>query len=608
MFFGKIRTLSLLSNSKHTLSFVKNNCFISSNSYFFFSSGYLLEQDVGIENFLYDFTVGNKKEKDIVDNVNKDLHCIFKYKCEDFHVYEIENNKNVLNLEYIKKQIILEAGSAVDICFNDNVTEFQHDKNISSDHITISDNIKNNSNKDDDKKNFINTTINSISKQINNTDEILMKKKNFKKSFEEKKVVIPNCDSINIDQSVYKDVHEQKEWVKFILYKLNTDTQEAIREISKVSDISIKDFYYSGFKDKRSVSTQIVCTHVNNLSKLISVRNYYLNKVKKKILICNIKKINKKIELGEHSGNRFTVVLRHVENNEDYLRTRLYNIKKYGFINYFGMQRFGIYQNTFNKGKALMSRDYKEYIKYVLDPLIFEKRFFYSNVIKNNVTSYLKDACNIYHKKNATFAFRYFTCKINKLFRDNNILPSNELNDEKKIKKYLYSYMTNSEYEAYILLHNLFLYEKNSRVGICKNNNELHDKGNCIFDLSDNDDVLHNNISIEKHKYIYDNKIRTYKFNTDDKHKDMDVHTEKEANYNNTYNQNKKHFYTNEKKCVKGISMETRRFHMHSYNAKIFNMLTSYRLSNFGMTIGYGDYIFNKDLYTEKKKKKKKNK
>ncbi|SBT70314.1 tRNA pseudouridine synthase D, putative [Plasmodium malariae] len=445
MFFRKSAKLLLVNSRATALSLAKNYNFISNLRYYL--CDYLLEEHVGINHFMSDLLVVNNEEKKLDLKKREDLECVFKYKCEDFHVYEIEKNKNVLNLKYVKRKIL--------------------------------------------------------------------------------------------------------------------------------------DFHYSGFKDKRSVSTQVITTSRSNMKKIICIRNEYLKKKNKKILICNIEKVDKKIELGEHCGNHFIVVLRNVQTNKDYLRSRLNVIKKYGFINYFGMQRFGGYKNTFNKGKALICRNYKEYINFVLDPHIFENKIFYGNIIKDSVTLCLKNACNIYQrKKNATFAFQYFVQRMNKILRKNNVIPSSKLNNYLCINKYLCSYMTNSEYEAFILLRNLYMCEKNNKRGAFSNierddTAEQHHLVNS-FNINLNLNFISAGGREEKNRHLITGQINCRHI--------------KQKEYN---------FYKNEKTCVKGISMETRRFHMHSYSAKIFNMLTSYRLENFGVKLTCGDYVFTKKIQPE---------
>ncbi|CRH03159.1 tRNA pseudouridine synthase D, putative [Plasmodium relictum] len=537
LFKKNLNNLFLLNYANIIFSLEKYK-FISNLHYF--SSTYLLEEDVGITHFMTDFIEINKSEKWDLKNKNS-LDCIFKYKCEDFHVYEIDKNNNILNLKFFKRKILNDLkNSDTKIYKLNNKNEFYNNEKIYYNTLKCSKEI-----------------IEKNALYVKNKNEFLGNLSEKKETYTESSVIENNDenDKLKLDN------------VKFILYKVNKDTQEAIREISEASEIPIKSFHYSGFKDKRSVSTQIISTNFSYIREIDRIKNFYLSSKKKKLLICDIEKVHKNIELGEHRGNNFLVVLRNVQNNEDYLKNRLSYIKKFGFINYFGMQRFGVYKNTFNKGKALISRNYKEYINFVLDPNIFEKKFFLGNIIKDSVTIYLKNACNILKKKNATLAFRYFTSKMNKLLKENRIIQDSGSNKQSFTYKYFYSYMNNSEYEAFILLRNLYMYERNNQ----ENKNNIN---------NEKSELLISNLNSQKDENIM-NKIN-------------------DENY-----ESQKYFYKNEKTCVKGISMETRRFHMHSYSAKIFNFLTSYRLENFGLKLEEGDFVFTKEIQSEGDEQKK---
>ncbi|GAW79185.1 hypothetical protein, conserved [Plasmodium gonderi] len=565
MFLDKNRTNLLSRNKKNVILSIARKCnFINNLRYF--SDINLLEEDVGIRHFMSTFFGENVFDV----KKNNDLACIFKYRCEDFHVYEIERNKNVLNLTYVKRKMESDSSSSSSNSRNGNCST------MCEAHICRTK--PDEGEKNDEKQND--------ARGIGKYAYDLRSKDNESLSTQEGGESGRFYASEQLDRE-NNSGDEKKEWINFILYKVNKDTQEAIREISKISNIPIKDFYYSGFKDKRSVSTQIISTSVMNLVKINNIIENDLrnDKKMKNIKICNVENVSKKIELGAHSGNRFVIVLRNVQNHEKYLRHKLNYIKKYGFINYFGMQRFGIYKNTFNKGKALISRNYKEYIRHVLDPFIFDNKTFYGNFIKDNLTIYLKNACDIYQKnKNATIAFRYLSHKMNKLLKGSNVIPSDESYKGGNVNKYLYSYMTNSEYEAYILLRNLYMCEKN-------NNTERNRRNISNDNYRNNLRKTNENVEKEKLPNLFQNMFK------DPTKKQSNVHFETELNRKEF--EEEKYFYKNEKTCVKGVCMETRRFHMHSYSAKIFNMLTSYRLENFGVTLRKGDYVFTKDVQSE---------
>ena len=48
------------------------------------------------------------------------------------------------------------------------------------------------------------------------------------------------------------------------------------------------------------------------------------------------------LKLGDLKGNRFKIVIREVdENNNEIIKNGIESLKYNGFVNYFGMQRFG---------------------------------------------------------------------------------------------------------------------------------------------------------------------------------------------------------------------------------------------------------------------------
>lgn len=47
------------------------------------------------------------------------------------------------------------------------------------------------------------------------------------------------------------------------------------------------------------------------------------------------------LKLGDLKGNHFTIVLRYVDADEQTITDACENVKKFGFINYYGTQRFG---------------------------------------------------------------------------------------------------------------------------------------------------------------------------------------------------------------------------------------------------------------------------
>ncbi|MFX1325416.1 MAG: tRNA pseudouridine(13) synthase TruD [Promethearchaeota archaeon] len=142
----------------------------------------------------------------------------------------------------------------------------------------------------------------------------------------------------------------------FNLIKINNDTFEAINRISKALNIPISSFNYSGLKDKHAVSVQ-----------KISIRGNYVEQLKKlnlhDIFIRNIYPTKKPVKLGSHLGNNFTIVIRNIDSESS--RKQKVNglldfLNKFGFPNYFGLQRFGNYRpNSHIVGRYLLLDDYE---------------------------------------------------------------------------------------------------------------------------------------------------------------------------------------------------------------------------------------------------------
>ncbi|MFX1328636.1 MAG: tRNA pseudouridine(13) synthase TruD [Promethearchaeota archaeon] len=146
-------------------------------------------------------------------------------------------------------------------------------------------------------------------------------------------------------------------YTTFNLIKIYMDTFEAIKRISKKLKIPYDYFNYSGLKDKFSISVQ-----------KISVKGDYVEELRKlnlkDIFIRNILPTKKPVKLGSHRGNHFTIVIRNIENTP-YLKSKINKhlnfLNKFGFPNYFGLQRFGTYRpNSHIVGRCILEGNFKK--------------------------------------------------------------------------------------------------------------------------------------------------------------------------------------------------------------------------------------------------------
>ena len=111
---------------------------------------------------------------------------------------------------------------------------------------------------------------------------------------------------------------------------------DAISLLSKLLKIKTGIFGYAGTKDRRAVTTQWVSVYRVRAETLQG-----LNASLRNLCVGNFKYCKEPLKLGSLSGNHFVVTLRNVTGEHDKIEEGLDSLKVNGFINYFGLQRFG---------------------------------------------------------------------------------------------------------------------------------------------------------------------------------------------------------------------------------------------------------------------------
>lgn len=143
------------------------------------------------------------------------------------------------------------------------------------------------------------------------------------------------------------------EHLHFSLYKENKDTMEVISYISAQLRIKPKEFAFAGTKDRRAVTVQRVSVFRVRAEQLVKLNSSLRNNSK----VGDFKYEKNRLELGDLMGNEFLITLRDCHFNGDeslneedritfatkVVREAVENMRDHGFINYFGLQRFGTY-------------------------------------------------------------------------------------------------------------------------------------------------------------------------------------------------------------------------------------------------------------------------
>ncbi|WJX85532.1 tRNA pseudouridine(13) synthase [Trifolium repens] len=180
-------------------------------------------------------------------------------------------------------------------------------------------------------------------------------------------------------------------FLRFHLYKENKDTQEALGVLGHMLGIKSRSFGFAGTKDKRAVTTQRVTVYKQQASKLASLNEKLFG-----IKVGDFCYVNEGLCLGQLLGNRFTITLRGVvADSVDTIKAAADSLGQHGFINYFGLQRFGSGSvPTHFIGAALLRGEWKpkarKYYKDTNDVAGTLKQFPHFLVAENAVLKSLK--------------------------------------------------------------------------------------------------------------------------------------------------------------------------------------------------------------------------
>ncbi|TVY17982.1 Multisubstrate pseudouridine synthase 7 [Lachnellula arida] len=155
----------------------------------------------------------------------------------------------------------------------------------------------------------------------------------------------------------------------FTLEKKNKDTMEVLGYLARMMKMKPKEFAFAGTKDRRAVTVQRVSVFRKHAKELARY-----NSSLRDARIGNFEYKKNRLELGELGGNQFTITLRDCQfPNEAGLdeearlelgRTLVGDAVKYlqanGFINYFGLQRFGTFGiGTHQIGMKILKEDFE---------------------------------------------------------------------------------------------------------------------------------------------------------------------------------------------------------------------------------------------------------
>ncbi|KAF7875147.1 hypothetical protein EAF04_002319 [Stromatinia cepivora] len=160
------------------------------------------------------------------------------------------------------------------------------------------------------------------------------------------------------------------EYLHFTLYKENKDTMETVNLLSKLLRTGTKDFAYAGTKDRRAATAQRVSAFRHHVTSMADLNN----KLRYGVRVGDFKYEKYPLRLGDLEGNVFTITLRDchfgddtdmddaakVQSAEKVVGDAIAHLQTRGFLNYFGLQRFGTFAiGTHEIGKLILKGNFK---------------------------------------------------------------------------------------------------------------------------------------------------------------------------------------------------------------------------------------------------------
>jgi tRNA pseudouridine13 synthase len=157
------------------------------------------------------------------------------------------------------------------------------------------------------------------------------------------------------------------QYLHFTLYKENKDTMEVLHFLATQLKIPAKNFQFAGTKDRRGVTVQRVAVF-----RVYADRVSKLNRMARGWRLGNFEYKKHGLDLGELGGNEFLLTLRDCHfSGEDGLSyeermklakevvdTAAQSFRDSGYINYYGLQRFGTFSTgTHDTGKKMLQGD-----------------------------------------------------------------------------------------------------------------------------------------------------------------------------------------------------------------------------------------------------------
>lgn len=196
------------------------------------------------------------------------------------------------------------------------------------------------------------------------------------------------------------------EYCHFTLYKENRDTMEVLNLLARLLKLKSggKAFSFAGTKDRRAVTAQKCAAHMIRADRLAGLNNGGEHGLRGARL-GDFEYKPYGLSLGDLKGNEFVITLRQAQSLdasvtlEAAVKTCVDAVKRSGFANYYGLQRFGSFDvTTSDIGVYLLRGDWRGAVDKILsyNALLCDQPVENENKFSRDDRE-RAEACKIYH-------------------------------------------------------------------------------------------------------------------------------------------------------------------------------------------------------------------
>ncbi|MBI3032136.1 tRNA pseudouridine(13) synthase TruD [Candidatus Woesearchaeota archaeon] len=218
-----------------------------------------------------------------------------------------------------------------------------------------------------------------------------------------------------------KPSQAKKGFQLFLLEKKGIETFSLLEQLSRKNNIPVSEFGIAGVKDRHGITQQFITVPSSYSLKPSKEQNLSLS---------FLGYVDKALELGDLTGNKFTLMVRAVRRGEfEGIYQKAQTLSQSGVPNYFDSQRFGSVINGKFIAKYLLKKNYEEAVKiYLTESSPFESRIIKED--KQNIlhcwpmlekcsvkTPSLRFVVDEYKKtKNWLFAYRKISSSLRQMY------------------------------------------------------------------------------------------------------------------------------------------------------------------------------------------------